>query len=597
MNKFTASGKAAAFALLLLGSTATIAAETAPRIGDFSLLDAEGYFHQMSWYDDHKALVLLSYSNDDKQLSKMLGAFSELRDNAGDSFEFFLIDSQGKRNRSDIAAAMAHAGISLPVLMDDAQLVGEALGLSMSGEVVVFDPKGFSVIARGFGEQALPVVSDLLSALDHSADTSSEVAAVSATKPDAGGLLGQSLRYPAREAHSIETPSYIKEIAPIIAENCASCHREGGIAPFAMDSHTMVLGWSPMIREVLLTKRMPPGQIDSHIGEFINDMVLADSDTQKLVHWIEAGSPFDGDSVGEGVTADPLAQLTWPTSEWAFGEPDYIIEVPPQEVPATGILDYYGTTVDIDIEEDRWVRASQYIPGDRTVLHHTLHSIIPPGATTGGSLLGGDPDRPGIAPYIPGQSPHEEPPNTGGLLQAGSKIAMQMHFTTTGKATVDESRIGVWFYPKGFVPEERMSGECACHFTPTWVNIPPFDPDYEMQQTITIDDDARLFSLTPHMHFRGKRMRFYATYPDGSEEELINIANYNYNWQLAYTFAEPKFMPAGTQITAVGAFDNSVQNKMNPDPSRSVPWGLQSMDEMFFGAADWKVINTERGAD
>lgn len=597
MNKFTASGKAAAFALLLLGSTAIIAAETAPRIGDFSLLDAEGYFHQMSWYDDHKALVLLSYANDDKQLSTMLGAFSELRDNAGGSFEFFLIDSQGKRNRSDIAAAMAQAGISLPVLMDDAQLVGEALGLSTSGEVVVFDPKRFSVVARGFGEQALPLVRELLAAVDDGAETSPAVAAVSATKPGAGRLLGQTLRYPAREAHSAETPSYIKDIAPIIAENCASCHREGGIAPFAMDSHTMVLGWSPMIREVLLTKRMPPGQIDSHIGEFINDMVLADSDTQKLVHWIETGSPFDGDSVGEGATADPLAQLTWPTSEWAFGEPDYIIEVPPQEVPATGILDYYGTTVDIDIEEDRWVRASQYIPGDRTVLHHTLHSIIPPGATSGGSLLGGDPDRPGVAPYIPGQSPHEEPSNTGGLLQAGSKIAMQMHFTTTGKATVDESRIGVWFYPKGFVPEERMSGECACHFTPTWVNIPPFDPDYEMQQTITIDDDARLFSLTPHMHFRGKRMRFYATYPDGSEEELINIANYNYNWQLAYTFAEPKFMPAGTRITAVGAFDNSAQNKMNPDPSRSVPWGLQSMDEMFFGAADWKVINTERGAD
>ena len=593
MNKFTASGKAAALALLLLGSTATIAAETAPRIGDFSLLDAEGYFHQMSWYDDHKALVLLSYSNDDNQLSTMLGAFSELRDNAGDSFEFFLIDSQGKRNRSDIAAAMAHAGISLPVMMDDAQLVGEALGLSMSGEVVVFDPTRFSVIARGFGEQALPAVSELLAALDHGAETSSAVAAVSATKPDAGGLLGQSLRYPAREAHSIETPSYIKEIAPIIAENCASCHREGGIAPFAMDSHTMVLGWSPMIREVLLTKRMPPGQIDSHIGEFINDMVLADSDTQKLVHWIEAGSPFDGDSVGEGVTADPLAQLTWPTSEWAFGEPDYIIEVPPQEVPATGILDYYGTTVDIDTEEDRWVRASQYIPGDRTVLHHTLHSIIPPGATTGGSLLGGDPDRPGIAPYIPGQSPHEEPPNTGGLLQAGSKIAMQMHFTTTGKATVDESRIGVWFYPKGFVPEERMSGECACHFTPTWVNIPPFDPDYEMQQTITIDDDARLFSLTPHMHFRGKRMSFTAEFPDGSEELLLSVPAYSFNWQLKHELAEPLRVPAGTKIVATGAFDNSAQNPYNPDPSIEVNWGEQSWEEMFMGFYTWK--NVEQG--
>ena len=184
-----------------------------------------------------------------------------------------------------------------------------------------------------------------------------------------------------------------------------------------------------------------------------------------------------------------------------------------------------------------------------------------------------------------------EPPNTGGLLKAGTRIAMQMHYTTTGKESVDASRIGLWFYPKGFVPEERMSGQCACHFTPTWVNIPPLDPDYEMTQSFTIEKDAKLFAFTPHMHFRGKRMRFYAEYPDGTSEELINIANYNYNWQLAYTYKEPKSVPAGTVITATGAFDNSQQNKMNPDANRSVPWGLQSMDEMFFGAADWKYVD------
>ena len=585
----SASLASALAVLTTLAAPTATAAEASERIGDFSLLDAEGYFHQISWYDDHKAVVLLSYADDDKGLSSLLDAYAELRDSAGESFAFFLIDSQAKHNREDIAEAMRVKGLDIPVLMDDTQLVGEALTLTASGEVLVFDPKRFSIIARGAGRQSLAEVRQLLAQLDSGGDITAAVAAVDASAQ----RQGSAIRYIAREAHAAATPSYVNDIAPIIAENCASCHREGGIAPFAMDSHTMVLGWSPMIREVLLTKRMPPGQIDSHIGEFINDMVLAESDTQKLIHWIGAGAPYDG----ETAEADPLAQLTWPASEWAFGEPDYIIEIPPQEVPATGILDYYNALVEIDIEEDRWVRASQYIPGDRTVLHHTLHSIIPPGATTGGSLLGGDPDRPGIAPYIPGQSPREEPPNTGGLLQAGSKIAMQMHFTTTGKATVDESRIGVWFYPKGFVPEERMSGECACHFTPTWVNIPPFDPDYEMQQTITIDEDSRLYSLTPHMHFRGKRMRFYATYPDGTKEALINIANYNYNWQLAYTFVEPKFMPAGTQITAVGAFDNSAQNKMNPDPSRSVPWGLQSMDEMFFGAADWKVINTDRGDD
>lgn len=576
-------------ALLTTGSQFSVAQTTSDRVGDFSLLDAEGYFHSMSWYDDSKALVFLSYAENDKTLPEAVSTFAALAQRTGDDVQFFLLDSQGLTNRDEIADTMAQLGVELPVLMDDAQLIGEALGIRTSGEVLVFDPRAFTVTAR---------VSDLVSALndvetllqDLVQGRDSAVALEASTAKTAGGVV---IDYPAREQHAGALPSYRNDIAPIISENCASCHREGGIAPFAMDSHTMVLGWSPMIREVLLTKRMPPGQIDSHIGEFVNDMVLADSEAQALVHWIEAGAPNDAASAAE----DPLAQLTWPASEWAFGEPDYIIDIPPQEVPATGILDYYNAMVEIDIDEDRWVRASQYIPGDRTVLHHTLHSIIPPGATSGGSLLGGDPDRPGIAPYIPGQSPREEPPNTGGLLQAGSKIAMQMHFTTTGKATVDESRIGVWFYPKGFVPAERMAGECACHFPPTWVNIPPFDPDYEMEQTITIPQDSRLFSMTPHMHFRGKRLRFYATYPDGSEEELINIANYNYNWQLAYTLAEPKFMPAGTQITAKGAFDNSAQNKMNPDPARSVPWGLQSMDEMFFGAADWKVISKEQGAD
>lgn len=569
---------------------------TAPtRVGDFSLLDAHGYFHSMSWYDDHRALVLLSHSSTDASMSRAIARLESLADSAGDEFEFFLIDSEGKHNREAIAVAMAERGSELPVLMDDAQLIGEALALSHSGEFLVFDPRSFSVVGRGQNlESQYAQVQALLGAMVNGGDYAAAAQALAASSKLAGaGETAVAIDYPAQRLHAANTPSYREDIAPIISENCASCHREGGIAPFAMDSHTMVLGWSPMIREVLMTKRMPPGQIDAHIGDFINDMVLADSDAQKLIHWIEAGAPNDAASPAE----DPLAQLSWPASEWAFGEPDYVIEIPPQEVPATGILDYYNAMVDIDIPEDRWVRASQYIPGDRTVLHHTLHSIIPPGATRGGSLLGGDPDRPGIAPYIPGQSPRQEPPNTGGLLQAGSKIAMQMHFTTTGKATVDESRIGVWFYPKDFVPAERMSGQCACHFTPTWVNIPPFDPDYEMQQTITIPEDSRLFSMTPHMHFRGKRMRFTAYYPDGTEEELINIANYNYNWQLAYTLKEPKFLPAGTKITAVGAFDNSAQNKMNPDPARSVPWGLQSMDEMFFGAADYKVINQNQGAD
>lgn len=141
------------------------------------------------------------------------------------------------------------------------------------------------------------------------------------------------------------------------------------------------------------------------------------------------------------------------------------------------------------------------------------------------------------------------------------------------------------------MPEERMSGRCACIFTRDWTNIPPHDPAFEQSQTITIAQDAHIYSMLPHMHFRGKSMRFFAEYPDGSSEELINIANYNYNWQLTYTLAEPKFVPGGTRVTAVGTFDNSAQNPANPDPSRSVPWGQQSWDEMFFGSVKWKNVD------
>lgn len=546
------------------------------RVGDFSLLDQSGYFHQMSWYDDKKAIAFLAQANRDESVANAIPEFTRLaKAFSAEKIQFFLINSMGLRDREEVQAEMDRLGTQIPVLMDDAQIIGEALGIQRSAELILFDPSNFTVIHRGsLTGETESILNSIVAGEEFTAPETLEV--------------GQPINYAAANNHRQHPPVYEADIAPIIEENCASCHRESGIAPFAMDSYSMIRGWSPMIREVVMTKRMPPGQIDPHIGSFENDMLLADSEQQTLLHWIEAGAPRDG-------TADPLAHLFWPESEWAFGEPDLIIDIPPQEIPATGVLDYYNVMVDVDLEEDRWVRASQYVPGDRTVLHHTLHSIIPPGATRGGSLLGGDDqDRPGIAPYIPGQAPRMEPPNTGGLLRAGTKIAMQMHYTTTGRATTDESRIGVWFYPKDFVPQERTSGACACHFTSTWVNIPPYDPDYEMTQSIVIDDDAYVYSFTPHMHFRGKRMRFYATFPDGTTEEMLNIANYNYNWQLAYTLKEPRFVPAGTKFTAVGAFDNSEQNQMNPDPSRSVPWGLQSMDEMFFGAVDWKYVDQTR---
>ena len=565
-------------ALLLAAVSSPALGNAADRVGDFSLLDQDGYFHQMSWYDDHAAVAFLVQANDSDAVSAVLDEFVALQQRYEEQgIQFFMINPMARLNRAAVAESLAQYVSSIPVLMDDTQYVSESLGIHQTTEVLVYDPKSFTVEFRG------PVGVELEQALAALiAGDEVPVAQVA--------MAGDPVNYAAKAAHSQELPSYEKDIAPIIADSCASCHRDGGIAPFAMDSHAMVQGWSPMIREVLMTKRMPPGQIDGHIGEFINDMLVEQNDQQKLLHWIDAGSPKDGEF-------DPLAELTWSESKWAFGEPDYIIKLPAQTIPATGVLDYINVVVPIETDKDYWVQGSQYVAGDRTVLHHTLNNLIPPDADRRrrGFLGGGDPDAANITAYIPGAEPEWMPENTGGLLKAGSSLALQLHYTTNGRETVDESEIGLWFYPEGEVPEKRLSGACACIFTPSWTNIPPYDPEFIQESSVTLSKDAYLRSFTPHMHFRGKYMRFFAEYPDGNREELINIANYNYNWQLAYTYEEPRLMPAGTKLIAVGAFDNSEQNPYNPDPARSVPWGQQSWDEMFFGAMQW--INADKDGE
>lgn len=556
--------KTACLALMLIPAIST----AADRVGDFSLLDHDGYHHSMSWYDDHAAIVFLVQANDSAATATAIPAYDALKaEYDSKNVEFMMINPMGRKNRAAVQAKVAEYGVDIPVLLDDARVISEAMGIERTGEVLIYDPSSFTVEYRGDIAGAETAINQILAG----EAVSNALVATS----------GSKVSYAATAA-----PSYVADIAPVLAEQCASCHREGGVAPFAMDSHTMVQGWSPMIREVLMTRRMPPGQIDGHIGEFINDRLVDDADVRNIIAWVEAGAPKDGDT-------DPLAELVWPESKWAFGEPDMILDIPATTVPATGNGVFVNVEVTFDMEQDRWLRGSQIIAGDRTVLHHTVNRLDFPGEDNRRGFLGGsgNRDKASITAYIPGDTPDMNPDNTGGLVKAGSVLNLNMHYTPNGRETVDNSQLGVWFYPEGEVPEERMSGQCACVFPNTWTTIPPHDPAFEQTATIVIDKDANIYSYLPHMHFRGKYMRFYADYPDGTQEELINIAKYNYNWQLSYTYEEPKFVPAGTKITAVAAWDNSAQNPANPNPDRAVDWGNESWDEMFFGAVQWKFLD------
>ena len=358
-----------------------------------------------------------------------------------------------------------------------------------------------------------------------------------------------------------------------------------------MTDYRMLQAFAPSIKEAIVSLRMPPGQIDrKYAKDIINHRTLNDLEMETLVAWIDAGAPVEGDR-------DPLTETVYSTSEWVHGEPDMIIEVPPMEIPAgPSAIPYRYVSVPTGLTEDKWLRGSEYLPSEPTVMHHMLNSVVLPGKRSMnilGAQGGGQAEMnfASISAYVPGGDPDFYDENTGGLLRAGSIVNLQLHYTPDGTARTDKARIGLYFHDEGVVPEERMAGDCACIFPDSWTPIPPFDPNFVQTAEVVLKNDVNLHTFLPHMHFRGKSMKATAFYPNGDSEELINVPVYDYAWQLSYTWREPKFLPKGTRLFVEGAFDNSVENKMNPDPSREVPWGQMSEDEMFFGAFTWKNVN------
>tara|TARA_B100000378_G_scaffold185798_1_gene150620 strand:- start:3966 stop:5672 length:1707 start_codon:yes stop_codon:yes gene_type:complete len=532
------------------------------RIGDFALLDSDGAFHQLSRYRNREALVLMSFDNRCASIDTAVGQLKSLqRDWSDQGVAFGLIDSSGEADIQTIRATKARHGLDLPLLIDNGQLVTETLRLTRAGEVAILDPERLTLIYRGVALEsaAQSLANEIAGTTDNTIITES---------------AGCELNFSMRESHLAITPDYATEIAPIIAEQCASCHREGGIGPFAMDSHLMLQGWSPMIREVLLTKRMPPTQVDPYIGHFSNARYISDLDLQRLVHWIDAGAPRGGADI------DPLTELQFPDRrEWQLGEPDFIVKAPTHEIPATGVLDYINIEVELPFEEDKWVRAVQYIAGDEAVLHHLLSYVTAPReAVQGESPVAVNASTRFLEGYAPGKvDAIAFPQNTGVYIPQGYNLSMQFHYTPNGRATVDETLLGLYMHDDPPAYEnftESVSG---------MFRIPPFAGNHAASAEYVFAEDVVVTGLRPHMHFRGKDMKLSAELPDGSITELLSVPNYSYAWQPTYALEEPVNLPAGTMVHVTGTFDNSEYNPANPDPTKELTFGLQSWDEMFIG--------------
>ncbi len=567
MVKFSTLSKLGAATML---SAAVGLANAGERVSDFSLVDAEGRFFQLSRHANQDAVVLFTQdeSRDVRKAAKDIAALAEQF--ADQKVEFLMLDSTGRADKAELRKAAEKAGISLRVLIDDTQLVAEELGLSRALEVAILDPAAKELVYRGAlndrfaeGKKARRAsehyVADALQAMMAGEEVTAQFAS-----------NGDAIDFASGELMSV---SYANDVAPILEQRCVTCHQEGGIAPFAMSSHQMVQGWSPMIRETLITKRMPPGQIDA---EYTNDFHgvnhITVEETQKLVHWIDSGAKNEGNT-------DPLAELQTKVVKWGHGEPDMIVDIPPQTIPASGTVEYRNLVLPLDLPEDKWVKAVEFVAGDTTVLHHIIAWAQAPDNGSGrGGAFGILNQGIGLGAYAPGNAINTYPEGAGFPLEQGSGLILQMHYTTSGKETVDASQIGIHFWDEE--PERPILGGSAADLE---IDIAPFEANHEMVATKKFRKDSYLTMVGPHMHYRGYDANFKLVYPDGREEEVLNVPNYQFNWQKTYDFKEPKYMPAGTEMVFRATFDNSDMNPFNPDPSAEISWGEQTWQEMFFG--------------
>lgn len=285
---------------------------------------------------------------------------------------------------------------------------------------------------------------------------------------------------------------------------------------------------------------------------------------------------------------DPLTEVKPVDAEWFYNgsEPDHIVEVPSFNVPATGVIDYIDSVIPLEFGEEKWVKAVQFIPGDKRVLHHLLSYVVADTPDAGEGMLDetvNDPRREFLEGYAPGKEYATEfPQNTGIKVPEGSALRMSIHYTSFGQETTDSTRVGLWFADENETPEHEYHTYSVA--TPmNQIQIPAGAMNHEAAASHVFEDDILLYGFRAHMHYRGKAMSARVVYPDNSSEDIINVPDYNFAWQPTYRLNEPMILPAGSRVVVEGLFDNSQYNLGVPDPTVDAMGGLQSWEEMFIG--------------
>jgi hypothetical protein len=414
-------------------------------------------------------------------------------------------------------------------------------------------------------------------------------------------------------------PTFSKDVAPIFYAKCVTCHRAGEIGPMSLITYREVRPWAASIRDKVSSRVMPPWHADPEHGSFRNDRSLSASEIDTVVRWVNAGSP-------EGNPSE-LPKAPQFADGWQIGKPDVVFEMATEyEIPARGTIDYQYFEVPTNFTQDMWIQAGEARAGDRAHVHHIIVSAIEPPGTTRPSAMTVRPIlSQGAAPPVPaapaapaagrgagraltdqqraaaaaraganmlvnwavGEDAPVHADGTAKRIPAGSPLVVQIHYTTNGTPGKDRSRVG-FIFSKTPPAREVRTGLIA---NPMFA-IPPGDANHLVEAEATFTNDVKVWTMHPHMHFRGKDMTYTATYPDGRKEVVLRVPRYDFNWQGDYWLKEPLALPKGSTLRVTAHFDNSTANKANPNPSETVRWGDQTWEEMMIGFITYTVEST-----
>ena len=426
------------------------------------------------------------------------------------------------------------------------------------------------------------------------------------------GFVGQAV-----SANAQSTPTFNKDVAPILYKNCTNCHRAGEIGPMPLLSYKDARPFARSIALKVENGTMPPWHADDPTHtKFANDRSLSESDRNVLLKWARGGAP-------EGNPKDLPAPPQF-AEGWMMGKPDAVFSM--QEsypIPATGTLDYKFFEIPTNLTEDRWLQAFEIRPGSRSHVHHVIAYVRPadpaPGATpapagapsgprpTPPFQFAGGMNRPADAPkpdhqadgndrspkrnpggwlaaYAPGYSLRVYEPGQAIKVPKGAIITVQMHYTTNGTPTTDRTSIGLKFASEPPKTEIVVVPLATQNFV-----LRAGTADTRVDAQMTVNTDVTLWSAIPHTHVRGKRWEVVAEYPDGRSEMILNVPKYDFNWQTDYIFKTPLQLPKGTKLKTSAWYDNSTANKSNPDPTKDVYWGDQTWEEMQFTAFTFSI--------